>query len=434
MSKIKVLANAITLFAILKIRSAIQEYQTRLIDSVKEDIQRLHHKFTQGYRHSDAFHMSQLRDLPPVASAILWARQIEKQLNANMKRVEDVLGKGWEMYADGEKLKTESETFRKKLNPQPIFDAWIRDVTKREHRASGRLLEIMRQRNANSLSDGQPALEIAVNFDHQTIALFKEVRNLLWLNYNVPHTVISMAKEAKRIYPHAASLMESLRIYTQISALVERTPDISILLAEHRHRAQELIGKGMNIRWENVAYSFNSQKSGVTEADKEGDASLAFFKEFANVVGILQEKSLSLVAISEHVSQLIEDLSNCPYDFDSFAGTLARLQRITDDLNLQGFSNLDAWINSLDERIQHVLGQRISDEIDAWCKAYSAENSGENDDATKEPIVHELRMRNQLIYVEPPVEMAQATWMKQLQRILGKYARRPDVASSDYFE
>jgi hypothetical protein len=375
--------------------------------------------------------MSQLRDLPPVASAIIWARQIEKQLNANMKRVEDVLGKGWEMYADGEKLKTESETFRKKLNPQPIFDAWIRDVTKREHRASGRLLEIVRQRNANSFSDGQPALEIAVNFDHQTIALFKEVRNLLWLNYSVPHTVISMAKEAKRIYPHAASLMESLRIYTQISELVERTPDISILLAEHRHRAQELIGKGMNIRWENVAYSFNAQRSGVTEADKEGDASLAFFKEFANVVGILQEKSISLVAISERISQLIEDLSRCPYDFASFANILASLQRITDDLNLQGFSNLDIWIDSLDARIQHVLLQRVSDEIDAWCQAYSSagqpgvpHDDRQNTVAISEPIVHELRMRNQVIYVEPPVEMTQATWMKQLQRLLGELSWR----------
>ena len=38
--------------------------------------------------------MSQIRDLPPVSGAILWARQIERQLALYMKRVEDVLGKG----------------------------------------------------------------------------------------------------------------------------------------------------------------------------------------------------------------------------------------------------------------------------------------------------------------------------------------------------
>jgi len=40
--------------------------------------------------------MSQMRDIPPIAGAITWARQIERQLQTYMKRVEDVLGKGWD--------------------------------------------------------------------------------------------------------------------------------------------------------------------------------------------------------------------------------------------------------------------------------------------------------------------------------------------------
>lgn len=376
--------------------------------------------------------MSQLRDLPPVASAIIWTRQIEKQLDTDMKRVEDVLGKGWELYADGERLKTESDAFRKKLNPQPIFDAWIRDVTKREHRASGRLLEIVRQRNAGSLPDAQPSLELAVNFDHQTIGLFKEVRNLLWLNYNVPHTVVNMAKEAKRIYPYAATLVESLRIYTRISEIIERTPEISTLLAEHQHRVQDLITKGMNIHWENVAYSYTAQRAGAAEADGEVDSSLSFFKEFANAVGVLQEKTVSLVAMSEKIAGDIEELSECPYTFDAFAAVLSRLQSIADDLNLQGYTNLDAWVETLDQRVRDVLLQRVSGEIEAWCAAFSAcgrSNAMHSDPEmvaiAVEPIVHELQMKNQLIYVEPPVELTEAAWTKQLQRLLGESCKYP---------
>lgn len=37
--------------------------------------------------------MSQMRDLSPIAGAMIWARQIERQLLTYMKRVEDVLGK-----------------------------------------------------------------------------------------------------------------------------------------------------------------------------------------------------------------------------------------------------------------------------------------------------------------------------------------------------
>ncbi|KIJ94069.1 hypothetical protein K443DRAFT_12422 [Laccaria amethystina LaAM-08-1] len=59
------------LFVRPKIRSAIQEYQTQLIDSVKEDIKHLHDKFKTQYRFSEAYHMAQMRDLPPIAGAII---------------------------------------------------------------------------------------------------------------------------------------------------------------------------------------------------------------------------------------------------------------------------------------------------------------------------------------------------------------------------
>ena len=60
-------------------------------------------------------------------------------------------------------------------------------------------------------------MELTVNFDAQVIALFKEVRNLIWLNFQVPHAVSNISKEAKRVYPYAISLMESVRTLLQRS-------------------------------------------------------------------------------------------------------------------------------------------------------------------------------------------------------------------------
>jgi dynein heavy chain 1 len=57
-----------------------------------------------------------MRDLPPIAGAIIWARQIEWQLQTYMKRVKDVLGRGWERHAEGQKLQSESAVFQKKLD------------------------------------------------------------------------------------------------------------------------------------------------------------------------------------------------------------------------------------------------------------------------------------------------------------------------------
>ncbi|KIM76352.1 hypothetical protein PILCRDRAFT_646593 [Piloderma croceum F 1598] len=145
---------------------------TQLIDSVKEG---LHDKFKTQYRFSEAYHMSQMRDLPPIAGAIIWARQIESQLLTYMKRVEDILGKGWELYAEGPKLQSESAAFRKKLDTRPVYDAWLHDINRLNMGVNGRLFEIVHLRGGG--------FQLAVNFDPQVITLFKEVRNLLWLKF-----------------------------------------------------------------------------------------------------------------------------------------------------------------------------------------------------------------------------------------------------------
>ncbi|KAI6096390.1 dynein heavy chain, N-terminal region 1-domain-containing protein [Pisolithus sp. B1] len=124
-----------TLFVWPKIHGAIQEYQMQLIDLYK----------TQ-YCFSEAYHMSQMHDLLPIA-------------------VEDVLGKGWELYTEGQKLQSKSAAFHEKLD--------------RDMAINGCLFEIVR------LHGGW--FQLAVNFNLQMITLFKEVQNLLWLGFQV-HT------------------------------------------------------------------------------------------------------------------------------------------------------------------------------------------------------------------------------------------------------
>src|SRR5258708_40191319 len=38
---------------------------------------------------------------------------------------------------------------------------------------------------------------------------------------------------------------------------------------------------------------------------------------------------------------------------------------------------------------------------------------------TLKPIVHEIRIQNQVIFLDPPIEYARATWVKQLHDWLG---------------
>jgi dynein heavy chain 1 len=53
-----------------------------------------------------------------------------------------------------------------------------------------------------------------------------------------------MAKDAKRVYPHAVSLMETVRTYGQTLDLVEHNKGIEWLVAEYRNESQRMVMRG----------------------------------------------------------------------------------------------------------------------------------------------------------------------------------------------
>ncbi|MEQ2204971.1 Cytoplasmic dynein 1 heavy chain 1, partial [Xenoophorus captivus] len=235
------------LFVRPHIRGAIREYQTQLIQRVKDDIESLHDKFKVQYPQSQACKMSHVRDLPPVSGSIIWAKQIDRQLTAYMKRVEDVLGKGWENHVEGLKLKQDGDSFRAKLNTQEIFDDWARKVQQRNLGVSGRIFTIESTRARGRTGN---MLKLKVNFLPEIITLSKEVRNLKWLSFRVPLAIVNKAHQANQLYPFAISLIESVRTYERTCEKVEERSSISLLVAGLKKEVQVLITEGITLVWE----------------------------------------------------------------------------------------------------------------------------------------------------------------------------------------
>ena len=437
------------LFVRPKIRGAIQEYQTRLIEKVKEDIITLQDRFKQQYGHSEAHAMSQLRDLPPVAGAIIWARQIEKQLDGYMGRVEDVLGEDWALHADGEKLHADSASFRKKLDTRPIFESWLHDVTRRRISISGRLFGMTKNRSLGN------RLELTISFDAQVIALFKEVRNLTWLNYQIPHAINTISKEAKRVYPFAVSLMESMRTIAQTTRAIESMSDIAILLSGYQKKVQSLIAKGVAIKWESFVYSYDlqlQQSSGsVTNATtrtasgtRNESAHVTYVRDFATAASMLQIKTSTLQGIHDTIHDAISDLESCPYDSSSLQSKIDVIQTAVDQLNLENYSNLAFWVKALNGAIEAILTSRLRTAMKLWSNEFHhpgdsetpSQNTSQPDSqcerSYQEPLVHEISMQNQLIFLTPPADFARAHWLAQLHDWLGIVCHLPKIVDSRY--
>lgn len=424
------------LFVRPKIKGAIAEYQVQLINNVRDDIEALQKRFTHRYGHSEAHAMAQLHDLPPISGAIIRARQIERQLNGYMRKVGDILGPKWEQHTDGQKLFSLGEGFKRKLDSKPIFDDWLRDINRRHLSISGRLFAISQNRARGN------QLEIHVNFDSQVITLFKEVRNLLWLNFPVPHAVSNVSKEARRVYPFAVSLMESLNTLAQTILVIEKMSEVTILLCGFRNEVQSFIARGTAVRWETfvLAYDVHVRHAGdeaTGRSSGESQLHIKFVADLGASIARLQNKVATLSNIQISVDTTLRELQTCSYTSEMFRMHLEAVQRAIDQLNLESYSNIDYWVSKTNDKIIETLITRLQQALKEWSEEFEhgdnvAPLSKDEGAPNVKTYAHDIVMQNQVIQLDPPLEDARAGWLDNLHAWLGIVCTLPRIQASRF--
>ncbi|KAJ1670888.1 dynein heavy chain, partial [Spiromyces aspiralis] len=208
---------------------------------------------------------------------------------------------------------------------------------------------------------------------------------------------------------------------------------------------------------------------------------ITFVNEFASVTTLLQEKVANLIAINADINLAVAELGQCSYMAESIREILERIQGLVDRLNLENYANLERWVLDLDARIERVLMARLRDAIGLWVHEFSADRDassslakgaqasgveeaagrrlatkrllhshkqrhagegatssdtadGEDKPAAVRPkfhvLVHELCIRNQQMYLDPPIEHARSSWYSQLHAWMSVVCqqRRPQAS------
>lgn len=212
-----------------RVRAAVKEFQIQLINTVSEAIGRLQSKFTLKYESSAAARISRLRGIPPVSGKILWAKQMERQVNTLMERMGNVLGPNWGQQLEGRQLRKSGDELLAKLDARSFFRSWVQEWEKELASVSTSRLHsypIIVEPEGRS---GE--LVAKVNFDEKSELLFKEIRHLKWLGYgkDIPRTLIMVSEEASNRYPFAVAIKTALRSYQAVRGLV--TPELEPLVS-----------------------------------------------------------------------------------------------------------------------------------------------------------------------------------------------------------
>jgi dynein heavy chain 1, cytosolic len=399
------------LFIRPRIKSAIQEYQTQLISQVRSDIQLLQDKFKKHYSNTEAALVSKVRDFPEVSGAIIWAKQIERKLKIYMERVEAVLGKDWKQHPEGKKLFEIGEAFAKKLDTKEAVDKWIEEmlVYCGTFDFTDKIFEVVSRRDLH----GKEYWELTVNFDEQVITLFKEVRALNWLKFKGLIAMKIKADDIKTYYPYATSLQEALRTYQQTCAKIDHK--IEKLLAENKSEIQKIFIEGTSLMW-------NSEARLDTYVKKLMDKVIRF-----------EEKVIEVLDRHTHIQNEIESLQLCSVTKENFTEHMNKIQRIIDDLSLNDFSNLELWVEGLDKNIEIVLKTRLGELIKHWIREFQ-----QWDELKKDAVyincntVHEVKLKDQTLFLDPPLEEARAFWTTLFHRQLHIICGQSRIEATQY--
>jgi hypothetical protein len=85
-------------------------------------------------------------------------------LGVYMKKIEYVLGAGWEQYAEGQKLVKEEAAFRRQLDTSALYNKWLGEESGRPP-VGGPIFCMTK----NRLKD---VLELSINFDKKRYGVF----------------------------------------------------------------------------------------------------------------------------------------------------------------------------------------------------------------------------------------------------------------------
>ncbi|KAI9986672.1 hypothetical protein PInf_025627 [Phytophthora infestans] len=400
-----------------RIRSAVQQFQMQLIENVKEDVSNLQAKFRAHYAYSEASRTSKLRDIPPIAGAVMWAKQIERKLKMLLSRVESVLGVGWEQHVEGKALKAAAEAFIAKLNPQLIFDQWVNDL------ASMPIFDI-KNIILNIVTEDTPQGEkkkLVVAFNQQIVTLFKEVRNLEWLGYRVPFTLKMIAEDAKSKYPFAMSLDASLKTYTSSCRRIQ--PIFETLTAAYVREVRATIGKtftkGNEMRW---------------HADGLGE----YVTDLATKVERLHDKVDELLQKTSEIDSLLESVrTSSDFQAGDAQAVLAKVQTHVDELSLAGYANLHVFVKNLNTVISEMLGKKLEVILQRWVACFGSQPDDKAFEAALAEAgltvtTHQILLKNQVLYLEPSVGDARRDWLAQLQNLLNSVCDLPKIQTSSY--
>ncbi|EDQ85850.1 uncharacterized protein MONBRDRAFT_11532 [Monosiga brevicollis MX1] len=412
----RILGRFEVLFNRPSVREAVSDFRSRLLARVSEDIAKLKAIHEVRYINTNNFTMSLVRDIPAVSGRVIWSRQLDRQVEFYLKRLEQVFSHHWNASEDGRQLKQVADAFREELDADAIIQEWARETESRNMDPGRSALTIFKKEDQT--------FELRVDFPEAALNMIREVRVLRSLNYRLPLKLTSKMISRQGFSGLSSLLATNLKTYKRVIAVIEANPTIQPLLARQHEELHTQISGLLAVSWEHFKVE-------------------AAIKDFCSNVLIFQDKVNMALDIAEQLEKLVQSVATSEYRSNVLLKIIERMQHLIEELQKRGYVNLNDWLARLEDRLEQQLANVLATALREWCVAlreYDHEALARGPRARRgskaprriiAPILLEIAMYQEKLRIEPPPQHTRAALLRQLQKHVAVVTTLPRVRSTD---
>ncbi|KAH8584742.1 dynein heavy chain [Cryptosporidium sp. chipmunk genotype I] len=420
----RILGRYNPLFFRPRIRSAVEEYQSILLDKVQSDFQLLQLRYQNPYQKSAASQFSCLRDIPNIGGMLVWSHLLQERIQSIYLKLEDIFGPNWEFESQGHKVKTDGDHITSKIHPNQIVDFWLqqRKDDKLTYDLNKPVLGLMKSGNLSSST-----FVLASTIDSGILSLFKDLRIIQSYAYRVPYSVKVLADELKLLYPYISHLnslcINWMRIATQLE--VEPGKRISPLLTPFRQEVYNIIQEGVSLSW-------------------SSDRLEGFIRRFYDSVDTLEQKFEAVMTLDEQLSVLVSQIRNIQVakGLGDLVSHLTKIGSKCDEFQSLLLAYRIDYLFYWDQVIQSFLLPKLKEFVELWINQFISVGGVDHEVFPQDPALspnnkindHQsstvlgslsstvitLQLKDQKIMLNPSLEDVKSLWLRRFHQEITK--------------
>ena len=342
--------------------------------------------------------------------------QIKSNLNKYMENLQEIWGGTPSSYCKD--IKTTYQNIMQQLNKN--LEEIIKKIVEKynEHLEDKKTSLIILKKQLHG-SD----LELHLNTDYKVAVAIKNLKHMLVMQRSISekriiNIVYSMGYWFKKIF---------WKYYLSIPGFKDYIKTFNILSGKLDRTQTELLAGYLSSMYDKIQFCMDLMVNNTISYEVYDIAI-----EFGSHVDRLSRAHQQVTKNTESLEEIMKELKECEVNHQTMKNIIGRAQKIVNDMQSMDCKNMEKFIKSINDKIENILYNKLLRFIRKWSSEFNTfhlnyQKKDINNQYIKEITQHSMKIENQEIFVDPPIENSRLFWLSHLQAYLTSIITLPKL-------